>query len=144
MILQKFWTNCKTFLYRISNTLITCVSEVNVVGINTTILMIGVQCTPIGGSLYLFAVQGSRILHRIDVIDRITSCCFVNTATCQRSSLTKFDGCVAIGTDQGKVLLIDLNLRKCKEGKSVIHIFSCKFSLFFYVNLMLSIYCSDS
>lgn len=86
--------------------------------------MIGVQCTPIGGSLYLFSVQGSRLLHRIDVIDRITSCCFVSTATCQRSCLTKFDGCVAIGTDQGKVFLMDLNLRKCKEGKIFSYFFA--------------------
>lgn len=103
--------------HRLSNTVITCVTEIIVTDINSCILIVGVQCSPIGGLLYIFSVQGSRIVHRIDVIDKITSCCFISTAACKRSNLVKFDGCVAVGTAEGKVLLLDLNLRKCKGSK---------------------------
>lgn len=103
---------------RLSNTVITCVTEIQADAVNSCILIVGVQCSPIGGLLYLFSVQGSRVIHRIDVIDRVTSCCYVNTIACRRSSLKMFDGCVAIGTDDGKVLLMDLNLTRCKESKS--------------------------
>lgn len=103
---------------RLSNTVITCVTDVQAAGINSCILIVGVQCSPIGGLLYIFSVQGSRIIHRIDVIDTVTSCCYISTTACKLSTLQMFDGCVAIGTGEGKVLLMDLNLTKCKESKS--------------------------
>lgn len=102
---------------RLSNTVITCVTEIQADGINSCILVVGVQCSPIGGLLYVFSVQGSRVIHRIDVIDKVTSCSFVSAIACRRSTLEMFDGCVAIGTDDGKVLLMDLNLTQCKESE---------------------------
>lgn len=86
-------------------------------GINTCVLVIGVQCAPIGGLVYIFSVVGSRIIHRIEVIDKVTSCCFVNLTACREGHLRRFDGCVAVGTDTGKVILLDLNLQMCKECK---------------------------
>lgn len=102
---------------RLSNTVITCVTEVAIDGVSSCVLLVGVQCSPLGGLLYVFSVQGSRVIHRFDVIDRIASCCFISSAACKLSSLQKFDGCAAIGTDEGKILLLDLNLRKCKDGE---------------------------
>lgn len=102
---------------RLTNAVITCVTEIQAEGVNSCILVVGVQCSPIGGILYVFSVQGSRVIHRIDVIDKVTSCCYVSTIACRRSALKMFDGCAAIGTDDGKVLLVDLNLTRCKDSK---------------------------
>lgn len=102
---------------RLTNTVITCVTEVQIEGINSCVLLVGVQCSPLGGLLYIFSVQGSRVIHRIDVVDRITSCCFIPSAACKFSSLKRFDGCAAVGTEEGKILLLDLNLKKCRDSK---------------------------
>lgn len=97
---------------------VTCVAEVTTSDINSCLLIIGVQRVPVGGLLYLFSVQGSRILRRIDIVDKITSCCFVSNAACKRGCLKAFNGCAAVGTEAGEIFLIDLNLNHCKESKS--------------------------
>lgn len=97
--------------------IVTCVAEVATNDISSCLLIIAVQRVPIGGLLYLFSVQGSRIVHRIDVVDKITSCCFINDAACKRGCLSAFNGCAAVGTDAGEVFLIDLNLNRCKESE---------------------------
>lgn len=97
--------------------IVTCIAEVTSNDINSCLLIIAVQRSQIGGLLYLFSVQGSRIVHRIDVIDKITSCCFISDAVCNRGNLKAFNGCAAVGTDAGEVFLIDLNLNRCKESK---------------------------
>lgn len=102
---------------RYANTFITCVAEVHTTDINSCILIVGVQQLPIGGLLYLFSVHGSRVIHRIDVIDKITSCCFIRNAVCKRGNLKNFNGCVAVGTERGDIFLFDLNLNRCRESK---------------------------
>lgn len=99
------------------NAAITCVAEVQASDINTCLLVVGVHQMPVGGLLYLFSVQGSRIIHRIDVIDKITSCCFINENVCKRGNLKHFQGCVAVGTDRGDIFLFDLHLSRCKDSK---------------------------
>lgn len=100
-----------------NKSVLTCVAEVKSTDINSCLLIIAVQRSQIGGLLYLFSVQGSRIVHRIDVVDKITSCCYICDAACKRGSLKAFDGCAAVGTDAGEVFLIDLNLNRCKESE---------------------------
>lgn len=97
--------------------IVTCVAEVAANDISSCLLIIAVQRAPVGGLLYLFSVQGSRIVHRIDVVDKITSCCFIKDAACKRGCLKAFNGCAAVGTDAGEVFLIDLNLNRCKESE---------------------------
>lgn len=99
--------------------IVTCVAEVTANDLNSCFMIIAVQRSPVGGLLYLFSVQGSRIVHRIDVIDKITSCCFICDAACSRGSLKAFNGCAAVGTETGEVFLIDLNLNRCKESKFI-------------------------
>lgn len=98
--------------------IVTCAAEVSSNDIGSCLLIIAVQRSPFGGLLYLFSVHGSRIVHRIDVVDKITSCCFISDAACKRSCLKAFNGCAAIGTDAGEIFLIDLNLNRCKDSKS--------------------------
>lgn len=102
---------------RSARTSITCVSEVNATDINSCLLLISVQRSPVGGLLYLFSVQGSRIIHRIDIVDKITSCCFIDDAVCKQGYLAALGGCAVIGTDAGEIFLIDLKLNQCKESK---------------------------
>lgn len=97
--------------------IVTCVAEVIDSDIGSCLLIVAVQRAPVGGLLYLFSVQGSRIVHRINVIDKITSCCFVSDAACKRSCLGAFNGCAAVGTEAGEVFLIDLHLKRCKESE---------------------------
>lgn len=100
-----------------AKSIVTCVAEVTANELNSCLLMIAVQRTPVGGMLYLFSVQGSRIVHCIDVIDKITSCYFICDAACNRGCLKAFNGCAAVGTETGEVFLIDLNLNRCKESE---------------------------
>ncbi|XP_055317176.1 protein ELYS homolog [Sitodiplosis mosellana] len=95
--------------------IVTCVAEVTANDISSCLLIIAVQRVPIGGLLYLFSVQGSRIVHCIGVVDKITSCCFISDAACKRGCLKTFNGCAAVGTDAGEVFLVDLNLNRCRE-----------------------------
>lgn len=97
--------------------IITCVAEVKANDISSCLLIIAVQRLSVGGLLYLFAVQGSRIVRRIEVIDKITSCCFISDAACKRTCLKAFNGCAVIGTDAGELFLIDLNLNRYKNSK---------------------------
>lgn len=86
-------------------------------GVNTCVLVIGVQRAPFGGMVYIFSANGSRIIRRIEVIDKVTSCCYVSPAACQDGHLGCFDGCVAVGTDKGAVFLLDLKLKLCKNRR---------------------------
>lgn len=98
---------------------ITCVAEVTSSDINSCLLMIATQRTLVSGQLYLFSVQGSRIVRCIEVVDKITSCCFISEAACKRGCLKTFNGCAAVGTENGEIFLIDLNLNRCKESELI-------------------------
>lgn len=104
---------------------ITCVTEVELADVNTSILAIGLQSEKHGGVVCLFSVQGARILRTIEILHRITSCCFVGgAAICARSDLALFDGCLAVGTDGGLVILVDLALKNVRDvlmGQSVMN-----------------------
>lgn len=90
--------------------------EVEIPEVNACVLAVGLQSDRQDGIICLFAVQGTRILRVIDVPHRITSCCFVGGARiCARSDLKLFDGCLAVGTDVGKVVLFDLCITRCQE-----------------------------
>lgn len=99
-----------------ANSVVTCVAEVTATELSSCLLIIAVQQAA-GGLIYLFSVQGSRIVHRIDVIEKITSCCYICDVACNRGTLMPFNGCAAVGTETGEVFLIDLNLNRCKESE---------------------------
>ncbi|KAG4065759.1 hypothetical protein HA402_012437 [Bradysia odoriphaga] len=98
---------------RYSNTFVAFVVEVHIDQINTNLLAIGVHCSPTTSCIYLFAVDGSRIIHAIEIEDKLTSCCFINSRVCADSALNSFDGCVIVGTETGKILIIDLFVESC-------------------------------
>lgn len=102
---------------RSSHTSITCVSEMTTTAINSCLLLISVQRAPVGGLLYIFSVAGSRVIHRIDFVDKITSCCFIDEPVCKRGCLAAYSGCAVVGSDAGEIFLVDLRLNQCKESE---------------------------
>lgn len=51
----------------------------------------------------------------------MTNSHFIDSFTCSQSNVLKlYDGCLAVGTNLGKILLIDLNFKKCKEGIKIV------------------------
>ncbi|XP_037026893.1 protein ELYS [Bradysia coprophila] len=98
---------------RYSNTFVAFVVEVHIDQINTNLLAIGVHCSPTTSCIYLFAVDGSRIIHAIEIEDKVTSCCFINSRVCADSALNSFDGCIIVGTETGKILIVDLFVESC-------------------------------
>lgn len=69
-----------------------------------------------GGMVCIFIVQGSKILGSLDFCNKITSCHEISSVACNRSVMKQFSGCLAIGTDQGKIYLIDLQLPSTVQG----------------------------
>lgn len=61
----------------------------------------------------MLSVQGSCIIGAVDLVEKVTACSYIPET--YRSILRIFDGCLAVGTDQGQVILIDLCLKKCKR-----------------------------
>lgn len=70
------------------------------------------------GVLSIFCVHGSKVLGSIDFCEKITSICYVHKSACEKSVLKYFKGTVALGTDQGKLFLIDLMIPSDVHGKS--------------------------
>ncbi|KAL7052189.1 hypothetical protein ACKWTF_004809 [Chironomus riparius] len=64
------------------------------------------------GMVCLFCVQGCKLLGSMDMCERITCCKYIERDACRRSVLRQFHGTLAIGTDQGKLFLVDLMIPK--------------------------------
>lgn len=103
--------NDVTFRYR--NTFIAFVTEVSIEQINSNLLAIGVHCSPTTSCIYLFAVNGSRIIHAIEIEEKLTSCSFIESQICADSALNSFDGCIIVGTESGKIVIVDLFVESC-------------------------------
>ena len=69
------------------------------------------------GMVCLFCVQGCKLLGSMDLCERITCCRYLCIDACRRSVLRQFHGTLAIGTDQGKLFLVDLMIPKDSKGK---------------------------
>lgn len=96
---------------------ITCVSEVELPDPTEYILAIGLKCAKNRGKVCLFDVQGPQRLRIIEILNEVTSCCFIRSSP--NDEVLQFDGCLAIGTDIGRIILIDLALAQCEEGKYI-------------------------
>ena len=114
MLIKYFLANFCLFS-RTTPAHITCVTEIAIPNSSTCLLAVGMEISHCAGLIALYSVQGSRVLRCIEIIEKVSSCCFINAATCERSDLTVFDGCLAVGTSTGKVILLDLALTECKD-----------------------------
>lgn len=106
-------------VFRVRGCVITCVEEIEYMP-GVCILAVITEFTSSGasaGMLSVFCVQGSKILGSMDFCDRITCCRYIDQAACQNSVLKMFQGTIAVGTDQGKLFLIDLMIPSNAHGK---------------------------
>lgn len=46
----------------------------------------------------------------MDFCEKVTGCSYVSKSACRKSVLRQFHGCIAVGTDHGKLFLIDIKL----------------------------------
>jgi hypothetical protein len=102
---------------RTKNVEITCVEEIKVEHWTSCVLAVGLQFPETGGLICILSVQGSRLLHAIDIYEKVTSCSFISTEHCARGVLQTWDSGLAIGTEQGKIFLFELDLQLCKNGE---------------------------
>jgi hypothetical protein len=98
---------------------ITCVEEIDYLP-GICVLAVAIEFSINGasaGMLSIFCVQGSKILGSMDFCERITCCRYIPKEACKRCVLRNFQGTVAIGTDQGKLFLIDLMIPRNAQGE---------------------------
>lgn len=76
-------------------------------------MAIGVQCSQTTSCIYLFAIDGARIIHAIEIEEKLTSCCFIESQICVDSALNSFNGCIIVGTETAKVIIIDFFVDSC-------------------------------
>ncbi|XP_037808264.1 protein ELYS homolog [Lucilia sericata] len=66
-----------------------------------------------GGSFVaLYSVELSSVLSCIELSLHITCSRFMDSSACRRSLLQNFDGCLAVGSEEGVIVLLDLNMQK--------------------------------
>uniref|UniRef100_A0A1Q3F0S0 Putative nuclear pore complex assembly n=1 Tax=Culex tarsalis TaxID=7177 RepID=A0A1Q3F0S0_CULTA len=75
------------------------------------LIAVGIQLYGNAGAVIVMTVQGARILGKIDVNEKISCVQPVSRASYGRGRVSPFNGCIAVGTVSGKVLLIDACLR---------------------------------
>ena len=63
-----------------------------------------------GSYIALYSVEESCVLNIIELSLHITCVRFMETSVCRRTLLQNFDGCLAIGSQEGVVVLLDLNI----------------------------------
>lgn len=100
--------------------MISCVEEIRYAQ-GSCILAIGIEFTSEAGGvgmLSVFSVNGSKILGSMDMCERITCIHFIDRDM-PSPFLSKYNGILAVGTEQGKLFLVDLML---PQGKSIKYI----------------------
>ncbi|XP_058821287.1 protein ELYS [Topomyia yanbarensis] len=87
------------------------VEEMQVEESCSCLIAVGIQLENGQGMIIVLTVEGSRILGRIDINEQLSCLQPVSKATYIRGRISAFDGCLAIGTTSGKVLLVDACLK---------------------------------
>lgn len=96
--------------------IITCVSEIQMSSMKDTLIAIGIQYADSpGGVVVLYSIKESTVVSCIELKHKITCCKFISWEVSQNTILQNMKGCLAVGTDGGSVLLVDLNLRNDVE-----------------------------
>ncbi|EAT36979.1 AAEL010978-PA [Aedes aegypti] len=78
---------------------------------NCCVVAVAVQLENDTGIVVVLVVQGSRLLGRIDINEKLSCLRPVSRLSYSRGRLAEFSGCLAVGTASGKVLLIDACLK---------------------------------
>lgn len=104
---------CFLFVFRYKNTFIAFVTEVSIDRTKAKLLAIGVHSSPTTSCVYLFAVNGSQIIHAIEIEEKLTSCSFIEPHICADSALDALNGCIIVGAESGRIVIVDLFVDSC-------------------------------
>uniref|UniRef100_A0A182Y420 ELYS-like domain-containing protein n=1 Tax=Anopheles stephensi TaxID=30069 RepID=A0A182Y420_ANOST len=91
-----------------------CVEEVESVG--CALLAVGLRLGSEQSQIVFLSVRGGREVGRIDVQEDVKLLRYMDPSSCSIGLLSKYQGCLAAGTEDGKVILIDLCLRRLSNG----------------------------
>ncbi|XP_073834708.1 AT hook containing transcription factor 1 homolog [Musca autumnalis] len=75
---------------------------------------------PSGGGSFvvLYSVELSCVLCTYELSLHLTCARFLNAATCKRTLLQNFDGCLSVGSEEGVIVLLDLNMGQMSRIQS--------------------------
>ncbi|XP_064538769.1 protein ELYS homolog [Drosophila montana] len=101
---------------------IRCVQELFPTGIGRRILLaVCIEILPGKTQLAIYTPTNSQVLRYIDLNAAgisARSMTFLNERLCASTILSQFDGCLALGTDAGTVLLMDVNANQAIANRS--------------------------
>ena len=92
-----------------------CVEEVDAFG--GKLLAVGLRLGIEQSQIVFLTVRGGRELGRIDVQEDVKLLRYIDPNSCSNGLLSKYQGCIAVGTEDGKVILVDTCLKRVKTGK---------------------------
>ncbi|XP_039961568.1 protein ELYS homolog [Bactrocera tryoni] len=95
---------------------IRCVEELFPQNKENVLLVVCLECLRTSGRgcsfIAIYSIEHSRVLSCIELPLHITAAAFISENCCRRSLLQNFDGCLAVGSEEGVILLLDLNINK--------------------------------
>ncbi|XP_029719038.2 protein ELYS homolog [Aedes albopictus] len=93
------------------NCIICSAEEMPLEETNCCVVAVAIQLDNDTGIVVVLTVQGSRLLGRIDINEKVSCLRPVSRLSYNRGRLAEFSGCLAVGTASGKVLLVDACLK---------------------------------
>uniref|UniRef100_A0A182JNN7 ELYS-like domain-containing protein n=1 Tax=Anopheles christyi TaxID=43041 RepID=A0A182JNN7_9DIPT len=91
-----------------------CVEEVDAPGCK--LLAVGLRLGIEQSQIVFLSVRGGREVGRIDVQEDVKLLRYVDPNSCSNGLLSKYQGCIAVGTEDGKVILVDTCFKQIKTG----------------------------
>ncbi|XP_069966069.1 protein ELYS homolog isoform X2 [Bactrocera oleae] len=95
---------------------IRCVEELFPLNNENVLLAVCLECFRASGRgcsfIAIYSIEHSQVLSCIELPLHITAAAFISENCCRRSLLQNFDGCLAVGSEEGVILLLDLNINK--------------------------------
>ncbi|CAH1107347.1 unnamed protein product, partial [Psylliodes chrysocephalus] len=102
-----------------SNTKIVCVEELQRPNGRISLLVVGIECTISGGIICIFDVFSSKVIRAIQIKEKISFLHVVDPGVEDLNlpgPLRNFDGILAVGTQGGDVILLDICRQICEES----------------------------
>ncbi|XP_055550432.1 protein ELYS isoform X2 [Wyeomyia smithii] len=93
------------------NCTIITAQEMAVDGITSSVIVVGMQFQNKHSLVVVITLQGSRVLGHINIDDKLSCLQPISKASYHKGRISKYDGCVAIGTVSGKIILVDTCLK---------------------------------
>uniref|UniRef100_A0A182PKT2 ELYS-like domain-containing protein n=1 Tax=Anopheles epiroticus TaxID=199890 RepID=A0A182PKT2_9DIPT len=93
---------------------VTCVEEVDADGCK--LLAVGLRLGVEQSQVVFLTVRGGREVGRIDVQEDVKLLRYVDPNSCSNGLLSKYQGCIAIGTADGKAILVDTCFKHLKTA----------------------------